>query len=67
MIMVPLTTFLVCQMCAARGKAVWLRDGPGYRHEGLADLSPGFRYIDRGRIFGSHFICTTCNSKVQES
>lgn len=57
---------LVCPVCAARGKAAFHSDGPEHRHEGVAEIPRGFRYIDRGRQFGSHFICSSCNTLARE-
>ncbi len=62
------TTWLRCPICYARGKASWSGDmrNPNTRHTGLAELSRGFRFVDRGRLYGSHFVCTVCNAIAKE-
>jgi hypothetical protein len=62
------TTWLRCPICYARGKATWTgeTDHPDIRHTRLAELSRGFRYVDRGRLYGTHFVCTVCNAVAKE-
>lgn len=62
------TTWLRCPICYARGTATWNGDAADQskRHMGVAELSRGFKYIDRGRLYGSHFVCTACNAVAKE-
>lgn len=62
------TVSLLCPSCFARGKATWKSppNTPFYRHDGLEDLSRGFRHIDRGVRHGTHFVCIACNTKAKE-
>jgi len=64
----PNTISLLCPSCCARGKAIRGTDAaaPLYRHDGLEDLSRGFRHIDRGARHGAHFVCVSCNLKAKE-